>query len=136
MEFKIDTVLPATPAQLWAIFFDMQRVAALIPGCEAVTEIEPLKEFSAVMKQKIGPFRLEVPTGILIDSYAMHRQVVIVAAGIDKVTDTANKMRMNVDIEDRTNGSGPECRLEDEAKKQETRQHTSLGYPIVKKRSE
>ena len=57
MEFKIDAVLPATAAQLWAIFFDVQRVATLIPGCENVTEVEPLKEFAAVMKQKIGPFQ-------------------------------------------------------------------------------
>ncbi|RYF37119.1 MAG: hypothetical protein EOO21_00205, partial [Comamonadaceae bacterium] len=88
MDFRIDATLPATSAQLWAIFFDVQRVATLIPGCENVVEVTPLSEFSAVMKQKIGPFKLEVPTRIVVESQTPERQVVLVAKGADKYTGT------------------------------------------------
>jgi carbon monoxide dehydrogenase subunit G len=136
MEFRIDAVLPATSAQLWAIFFDVQRVATLIPGCEDVTEVEPLKEFSAVMKQKIGPFKLEVPTRIVIESHDLERQVVLVAAGRDKVTGTTIDVRMKVDLEEQRGAGSVECRLGVEASMQVAGRLASLGYPIVKKRSE
>lgn len=136
MEFRIDAVLPATSAQLWAIFFDVQRVATLIPGCENVTEVEPLKEFSAVMKQKIGPFKLEVPTRIVIESHTIERQVILVAAGSDKLTGTTIDVRLKVDLEEQRGANGAECRLAVEATMQVAGRLASLGYPIVKKRSE
>jgi carbon monoxide dehydrogenase subunit G len=136
MEFRIDAVLPATSAQLWAIFFDVQRVATLIPGCENVAEVEPLKEFSAVMKQKIGPFKLEVPTRILVESHTVERQVVLVAAGSDKFTGTTIDVRLKVDLEEQRGANGDECRLAVDAGMQVAGRLASLGYPIVKKRSE
>lgn len=136
MEFRIDAVLPATSAQLWAIFFDVQRVAALIPGCENVAEVEPLKEFSAVMKQKIGPFKLEVPTRIMVESHTIERQVVLVAAGSDKLTGTTIDVRLKVDLEEQRSADGVECRLAVDAGMQVAGRLASLGYPIVKKRSE
>jgi carbon monoxide dehydrogenase subunit G len=136
MEFRIDAVLPATAAQLWAIFFDVQRVAGLIPGCENVTEVRPLEEFSAVMKQKIGPFKLEVPTRITIESHTVERQVVLVAAGSDRFTGTTLDVRMKVDLEEQPATDGEACRLAVDASMQVAGRLASLGYPIVKKRSE
>ncbi len=152
MEFRIDTVLPATSAELWAIFFDVQRVAELIPGCENVTEIEPFQEFAAVMKQKIGPFKLEVPTRITVESHTVERQVVLVAAGSDRFTGTTLAVRMKVDLEEQLPAQPPAqpaeqpaeqvasgakaCRLAVDASMQVAGRLASLGYPIVKKRSE
>lgn len=136
MDFRIDAVLPASAAQLWAIFFDVQRVATLIPGCENVVEVEPLRRFSAVMKQKIGPFKLEVPTRIEIESHVPQQQVVLVAVGSDKFTGTTIDVRMKVDLaEQRTNGDVA-CQLGVDASMQVAGRLASLGYPIVKKRSE
>lgn len=136
MEFRIDAVLPATPARLWSIFFDVHRVATLIPGCENVAEVEPLQEFSAVMRQKIGPFKLEVPTRILIESHTPERQVVLAAAGSDRITGTTIDVRMKVDLEPREGADGAECALVVDASMQVAGRLASLGYPIVKKRSE
>ncbi|MGE4239965.1 CoxG family protein [Ramlibacter sp.] len=136
MDFRIDAVLPATAAQLWAIFFDVQRVATLIPGCENVVEVEPLKEFSAVMKQKIGPFKLEVPTRIVVESHEVEQQVVLVAAGADRFTGTTIDVRLKVDLEELRGASGAQCRLGVDASMQVAGRLASLGYPIVKKRSE
>lgn len=136
MDFRIDTTLPATATQLWAIFFDVQRVAALIPGCENVTEVEPFKEFSAVLKQKIGPFRLEVPTRIDLESHTLERQVVLAATGRDKFTGTTIDVRMKVDLDEQGEGGSTACRLGVDAQMQVAGRLASLGYPIVKKRSE
>jgi carbon monoxide dehydrogenase subunit G len=134
MNFNIGGVLPATATQLWAIFFDVRQVAGLIPGCEDVVEVEPLKEFSAVMKQKVGPFKLEVPTRILVESHTPERQVSLRATGRDKRTATTIDVQMNVDLDDR--GAGQGCRLDIDAQMQVAGRMASLGYPIIKKKSE
>lgn len=136
MDFKIDATLPATAAQLWAIFFDVQRVAGLIPGCENVTEVEPLKEFSAVMKQKIGPFKLEVPTRIVLESHTLEKQVELSATGRDKFTGTTIDVRMKVDLEEQSEAGAPACRLGIDAQMVVAGRLAALGYPVVKKRSE
>ena len=136
MDFKIDATLPATAAQLWAIFFDVQRVAGLIPGCENVTEVEPLKEFSAVMKQKIGPFKLEVPTRILLESHTLEKRVELSAAGRDKFTGTTIDVRMKVDLEEQGRAGEPACRLGVDAQMVVAGRLAALGYPVVKKRSD
>jgi len=136
MDFRIDAVLPATASQLWAIFFDVKRVAKLIPGCENVVEVETLKEFSAVLKQKIGPFKLEVPTRISIDSYDLERQISLKAAGRDKFTGTTIDVGMDVSLAEQREGDSVSCTLGVSANMQVAGRLASLGYPIVRKRSE
>lgn len=136
MDFRIDATLPATAAQLWAIFFDVQRVAGLIPGCENVTEVEPLKAFSAVMKQKIGPFKLEVPTRIVLESHELEKHVELSANGRDKFTGTTIDVRMKVDLEELSDTQPRQCRLAVDAQMQVAGRLAALGYPVVKKRSD
>lgn len=136
MDFRIDATLPASAAELWAIFFDVQRVAGLIPGCENVTEVEPLKEFSALMKQKIGPFKLEMPTTIVLGAYTLERYVELSATGRDKFTGTSIDVRMKVNLDERQTNDVKECKLGIDAEMQVAGRLASLGYPVVKKRSE
>jgi carbon monoxide dehydrogenase subunit G len=136
MDFRIDALLPATASQLWAIFFDVKRVATLIPGCENVVEVEKLKTFSAVMRQKIGPFKLEVPTRIDIDAYEIERQVSLKAIGTDKATGTTIDVRMVVNLDEQRDGGDVQCKLDVTASMQVAGRLASLGYPIVRKRSE
>ncbi|WP_233236617.1 CoxG family protein [Bordetella sp. LUAb4] len=136
MDFRIDALLPATATQLWEIFFDVKRVATLIPGCENVEEVEKLKVFSAVMRQKIGPFKLDVPTRIDIESYEIERQVSLKAAGRDKATGTTIDVGMVVNLEEQRDGDEVLCKLDVSASMQVAGRLASLGYPIVRKRSE
>lgn len=136
MDFRIDATLPASAAQLWAIFFDVQRVAGLIPGCENVAEVEPLKQFSALMKQKIGPFKLEIPTDIVLGSYTLERYVELSATGRDKFTGTTIDVRMKVNLDEKRSDDKVECTLGIDAEMQVAGRLASLGYPVVKKRSE
>ena len=136
MDFRIDALLPATASQLWEIFFDVKRVATLIPGCDNVEEVEKLKVFSAVMRQKIGPFKLDVPTRIDIESYEIERQVSLTAAGRDKATGTTIDVGMVVNLEEQRDGDDVLCKLDVSASMQVAGRLASLGYPIVRKRSE
>jgi carbon monoxide dehydrogenase subunit G len=132
MNFKIDVVLPADAAKLWQLFFDVHRVASLIPGCENVEEKEAMTSYSAVMKQKIGPFKLEVPTQIVIEEREEPRRVRMRATGRDKMTATTLDMSMLVELEQAEGGT----RLGVDATLQVAGRLATLGYPVVKKKSE
>ncbi|HZV91935.1 MAG TPA: SRPBCC domain-containing protein, partial [Caldimonas sp.] len=115
MDFRIEAQLPATAAQLWAVFFDVHRVAGLIPGCEAVEEVEPLKAYSAVMKQRIGIFKLEVPTRITVERSTFEREVALHAMGRDKLTATLIDMHLTVVLDERADAVPPACGIALEA---------------------
>lgn len=136
MDFKMEVSLPASAAQIWAIFFDVQRVATLIPGCENVVEVEPFSAYSAVMKQRIGVFKLEVPTQIAVESYAEERNVALRAKGRDKFTGTTLDVRLAVALDGAREPEANGCTVAIDAQMQVAGRLASLGYPVVKKRSE
>jgi len=132
MNFRIDTLLPVEPQALWAVFFDIPRVAGLIPGCENVVESEPLKAYTAVMKQKIGPFKFEVPTQITVEALEAPRHVRLRATGRDRFTGTTIDVSMAVELSVEAGGT----RLGVDAALQIAGRLATLGYPVVKKKSE
>lgn len=136
MDFRMEVTLPATPAQIWAIFFDVRRVATLIPGCDNVAEVEPMSEYSAVMKQRIGVFKLEVPTRIDVESYTPERNVALRAKGRDKLTGTTIDVHLAVALEEPPEPPAGDCKVTLDAQMQVAGRLASLGYPVVKKRSE
>lgn len=133
MNFNIDAVLPAAQEEIWQVFFDVQRIAGLIPGCEAVQEQAPLALYSAVMKQKIGPFRFEVPTRIVVEALQAPGHVRVRATGKDKFTGTTIDVVLAVDLAPAGEGG---TRLAVEASLQIAGRLATLGYPVVKKKSE
>lgn len=136
MDFRMEVTLPATAAEIWGIFFDVRRVATLIPGCENVAEVAPFSEYSAVMKQRIGPFKLEVPTRIAVESYTLESNVAVRAQGRDKFTGTTLDVHLAVALDEKRDGNVKECGVTVDARMQVAGRLASLGYPVVKKRSE
>ena len=41
---------------VWDFLWDVPRLTACVPGCEAVEEIEPNTRYQAVVRDKVGPF--------------------------------------------------------------------------------
>ncbi len=133
MNFHMDLALPAPREAIWPIFFDVARIARLIPGCEQVEEIEPLALYSAVMKQKIGPFKLEVPTEVRVEAVLAPERVRSRAKGRDKFTGTTLDVLLDVVLAKAENDS---TRLTVDSTLQVAGRLAALGYPIVKKKTE
>jgi carbon monoxide dehydrogenase subunit G len=133
MNFRIDAVLPADVWQIWRIFFDPPRIAALIPGCENVKEVEPLVSYSALLNQKIGPFRMSVPTRIVVEERSEPHRVRLRASGQDRITATRLDVSLHVDLAPAEQGG---TRLGVDSTLQVAGRLATLGYPVVKKKSE
>lgn len=132
MKFNMALTLPAPPSAIWPLFFDVARVAQLIPGCEQVTEITPLAAYSAVMKQKVGPFRLEVPAEITVEALETERLVRSRTRGRDRYTGTTLEVELAVTLEPAEGGT----HLAVESTMQVNGRLATLGYAVVKRKSE
>ena len=133
MNFRMDLAMPASRESIWPIFFDVVRIASLIPGCEQVEEKEPLALYSAVMKQKIGPFRMEAPAEVRVEELQAPSRLKARARGKDKVTGTTMDVLLDVALE-AADGAG--TRLVVDASLTVAGRLASLGYPVVKKKAE
>jgi carbon monoxide dehydrogenase subunit G len=132
MDFRMDAELPNAPAKVWPVMVDIGRIAACIPGLEKIEEHEKLKRYSAVMKQKIGPFKLEVPAEITVEEHQEPDFVRARAFGKDKFTGTTMDVVLNVRLAPHGEGS----RLDIEATLQVAGRLASLGYSVIKKKAE
>lgn len=133
MDFKMEAILPSLPNDVWLVMVDIGRIAACIPGCEQIEEREKLKLYRAVLKQKIGPFKLEVPAEIVVDDYEEPNFVRARAIGKDKFTGTT----LTVNFEVKLNSEGEAgSRLDVDADLQVAGRLASLGYSIIKKKAE
>lgn len=133
MDFKMEAVLPSSPADVWLVMVDIGRIAACIPGCEQIEEQEKLKLYRAVLKQKIGPFKLEVPAEIVVDEYEEPNFVRARAIGKDKFTGTT--LTVNLEVKLGLEGETG-SRLGVDADLQVAGRLASLGYSIIKKKAE
>jgi carbon monoxide dehydrogenase subunit G len=132
MNFRMDLEIPAPPDSIWPIFFDVARIASLIPGCEQVEEKEPLALYSAVMKQKIGPFRMEAPAEVRVEEMHAPSRLKARARGRDKFTGTTMDVALDVQLAPASEGT----QLVVDAALAVAGRLASLGYPVVKKKAE
>jgi carbon monoxide dehydrogenase subunit G len=132
MNFHLDMALRAPPEAIWPLFFDIGRVAALIPGCEQVEEKQPLARYGAVMKHKIGPFRMVAPTEVSVEEMTAPTRLRARAKGRDKLTGTT----MDVLLEVALTPEGDDTRLVVDADTRIAGRLATLGYAVVKKKVE
>jgi len=133
MEFQMEVTLPETPEHVWSVMVDVPRIASCIPGCENVQEVERLQSYSAVLKQKIGPFKLEVPAEVKVDGYEEPHFLKAHASGVDKLTRTKLSVVFDVTL---TAVNQNETRFAISAELQVAGKLASLGYGLIKKKAE
>lgn len=133
MDFTMEVALPETPEHVWAVMMDVPRIASCIPGCENVQEEARLERYSATLKQKIGPFKLEVPAEIKVDNYEAPRSLKAQASGVDKLTRTKLAVVFDVTL---TPIEPASCQFSISAQLQVAGKLASLGYSLIKKKAE
>lgn len=133
MEFSHEVVLPASRGQLWPLLVDVRRMAACVPGCEDVDEVEALRSYRARLRQRVGPFRVEVPIEIRINEIREPELIRASATGRDRTTGTTVGGELTVTLTCRTDDKT--C-LTVRATLQVVGRLAALGYPIIKRHAE
>ncbi len=132
MEFAMSLEVALPPAALWAVLTDVAQVSQCIPGCEEVEEVERLARYTAVVKQKIGPFRMEVPAEIVVEEVCEPSLVRTRASGRDRITGTTLAVTLVVTLVPADVGSV----LEVAAVVDVQGRLATLGLAIIKRKAE
>jgi len=81
--FTRDLVVDSDPERCWAVLTDVEQVASWVTIAHDVTEIERLSTYTAVLQDKLGPFKLRALLDIRVEVLEDGRRVRMRASGKD-----------------------------------------------------
>lgn len=127
-----EIAVAAPVADLWAVLWDVPRMAACVPGCAEAREVEPRRRYAALMSQRVGPIRLSVPLDVEIVEAEPSRRIVLRARGRDPVVGAEIAVRLDLSCEPRAAGSA----LRVEADGQVLGKLGALGHGVIQRKAE
>ena len=74
----------APTAAAWALIRDVSRLGGCIPNVSDLEVVEEDRKYSAVVSDKLGPFRVQVPVQIELTTVEEPRRIVAELAGNDR----------------------------------------------------
>ena len=80
-EFSRDLQVPASLERCWEVLTDVQQIAGWISIVGQVKELEPLRSYTAVLEDQLGPFRLRADLDVEVAELKEHTFVRIRAQG-------------------------------------------------------
>jgi hypothetical protein len=96
MEFAQRIAVEASPAKVWALLWDIKRMAGCIPGCQDASEIEAHRRYAAVVAERVGPFKVKFPLEIEVLEAVEGKRLRASATGKDAAI--GSSMRMSLDL--------------------------------------
>ena len=127
-----EIAVAAPPADLWALLWDVPRMAACVPGCAEAREVEPRRRYAARMSQRVGPIRLTVPLDVEILEAEPPRGIALRARGQDPVVGAEIAMELRMSCEPSDVGSA----LRVEAEGQVLGKLGALGHGVIQRKAE
>jgi uncharacterized protein len=84
MELVDQFDVPSTPDQVWALFWDLPRVAMCLPGCESIEAVDDMT-YKARLEQKVGPFKVAMDIDLGVNDMQEGERVVVSGSGKDRM---------------------------------------------------
>lgn len=83
-EFHRDLPVKATPADSWAAMVDVPRLVSWVSIVEDAVELEPLSKYTAVLMDRLGPFKLRADLDVTVTDVEEGRSLKVKAVGEDR----------------------------------------------------
>lgn len=96
MKVERDVTIAAPNQAVWDFLWDVPRLAACIPGAKDVRIVEPGKRYTAVVGDKVGPFRVQFPLQIDVLEVQAPTRLRARAGGRDAAVDGLVKVDLDV----------------------------------------
>ena len=93
-----EVTIAAPPQRVWDFLWDVPRLAACIPGAKDVRTVEDGKRYTAVVSEKVGPFRVSFPLQIDVLEVEAPTRLRARAGGRDAAVDGIVKVELDVSL--------------------------------------
>src|SRR5262249_33263673 len=131
IDFNRVIELPLAPAEVWRVLWDVQTMERCIPGCQDAREVEPRRRYTATIRERIGPYSVEMPVDVGVDSLETDVRLAVKGSGGDSVLATPLKISMIVAV----TGHGAGSALTLQGKLEVGGKLASLGQGVIQKKT-
>jgi uncharacterized protein len=83
-EFRRDLAVTATPETTWETLTDVPRLVGWVGIVEDAVELEPLAHYTAVLMDRLGPFKLRADLDIVVSDVVPGESLHVRAEGEDR----------------------------------------------------
>ena len=132
MQFEKEVEIQAPREKVWNFIWDVDRFISCVPGCQEAKTVEAGKRYSAIMVERVGPFKVEFPTTIEVLERAELSHIKARASGAD------NKIgsRMKLELDVRLREQGEQTVLAFVAVVDILGKLAALGHGIIKRKAD
>jgi carbon monoxide dehydrogenase subunit G len=131
MRFEEQIEVPASVDEVWEFLWQVQTVAACLPGCVSIREVEPERSYVARFEDKIGPYKVAFDMNITVDERIPLELVRLLCTGEDRKLRTSQRVSLEV----RLHGMEEGTRLEAVADVVVLGVLATLGQFVVKRKA-
>ena len=131
-EFAKEIRLTTPAAAAWTALLDFQRVASWLSIVGHVREVEPMRRYTAVLEDRVGPFALRADLTVHVEAIETERHLHVVANGEDR--QVASRISASVDLVVQDEGSG--CVVVAKGRYEITGRIATLGAGAIRKKGD
>jgi uncharacterized protein len=102
--FTRELTVSADPEKCWSTLTDVPLLVGWISVVEQAQELVPLERYSAVLMDRLGPFKLRADLDITLSDVVLGRHVVVRAEGEDRQVGSRVVVDAALDLESRAEG--------------------------------
>jgi uncharacterized protein len=132
LRFEKEVEIHAPKEKVWNFIWDVDQFVNCVPGCKEAKTVEPGKRYTAIMTEKVGPFRVEFPTTIEVLEREEMARIKAQASGADSKIGS----RMKVDLDVKLHEQDGITKLSFVAGVDMLGKLAALGHSIIKRKAD
>lgn len=130
-EFERSLLVASDPESVWKTITDVDLVVSWLSVVRSVTEEERLRRYTAVLEDRVGPFRLKADLSINTDEVKEGEHLVARAEGQDRQVGSRLRVEASLTLCDAPDGT----RLDLKASYEVTGRVASLGDSTIRRKA-
>lgn len=131
MHFEEQIRVPVSAAGAWDFLWQIKRLAACLPGCTGVQEVEAKKKYKAQIEDHVGPFRVHFDLDVVVEESTARQHIRLTSTGQDRRLGAAQKVALDVKL---TEVDGNQTVLDINADVEILGKIATLGQFVVKRK--
>lgn len=132
-KFARTLTVTTDPAQAWEVLTDVDRLAGWVTIVHDVQELTRLEKYTAVLQDRVGPFKMRADLDITADVRDPGRQIDIRASGRDRALDTRIAVSATMLLSDGADGG---TSIEISGEYQVTGKAAGMGAGVIRKKAD
>ena len=132
MRFEKEIEILNSKEKVWEFLWDVDRFITCVPGCKEANTVEAGKSYTAMLVEKVGPFRVEFPMRIEVLESQVMSHIKAQATGSDSKVGS----RIKVELDVRLREDGKKTLLSLGVSVDILGKLATLGHSIIKRKAD